>query len=159
MDPPRSAEPDEPEEPHQPHEPDEPDEPPALPNRPGWDVFAVVALGGALGAAGRYGLVVLWPHAPTGVPWATLLTNLSGCALIGLLMRLVTTAAPHRLVRPFLGTGILGGFTTFSTYAVETRGLLAAGRPGVAVGYLLGTLAGALVAVRLGMWAADRVRS
>ncbi|MEO3927416.1 fluoride efflux transporter CrcB [Micromonosporaceae bacterium B7E4] len=157
MNPPRPVGPD---EPVQPPEPDEPDEPPALPNRPGWDVFAAVALGGALGAAGRYGLAVLWPRAPTGVPWATLLTNLSGCALIGLLMRLVTTAAaPHRLVRPFLGTGILGGFTTFSTYAVETRGLLAAGRPGAAVGYLLGTLAGALVAVRLGMWAADRVRS
>ncbi|AVT41937.1 fluoride efflux transporter CrcB [Plantactinospora sp. BB1] len=131
-----------------------------MPGRPGWDVLAAVALGGALGSAGRYGLAVLWPHATTGVPWATLVTNLSGCALIGLLMRLVTTAAaPHRLVRPFLGTGILGGYTTFSTYAVETRGLLAAGRPGVAVGYLLGTLAGALVAVRLGMWAADRVRS
>ncbi|GAB3966249.1 fluoride efflux transporter CrcB [Plantactinospora veratri] len=140
--------------------PDEPDEPAALPGRPGWDVLAAVALGGALGSAGRYGLAVLWPHAATGVPWATLVTNLSGCALIGLLMRLVTTAAaPHRLVRPFLGTGILGGYTTFSTYAVETRGLLAAGRPGVAVGYLLGTLAGALVAVRLGIWAADRVRS
>ncbi|MEQ4300617.1 fluoride efflux transporter CrcB [Plantactinospora sp. B6F1] len=149
-----------PSHPNEPHEPDEPDQPAASPYRPGWDVVAVVALGGALGSAGRYGLAVLWPHAATGVPWATLVTNLSGCALIGLLMRLVTTAAtPHRLVRPFLGTGILGGFTTFSTYAVESRALLAAGRPGVAVGYLLGTLAGALAAVRLGIWAADRVRS
>ncbi|MFY1674313.1 fluoride efflux transporter CrcB [Plantactinospora sp. WMMB334] len=133
---------------------------PVTPARPGWEVFAVVALGGALGSAGRYGLAVAWPHATAGVPWATLATNLTGCALIGLLMRLVTTrAGVHRLVRPFVGTGILGGFTTFSTYAVETRGLLAAGRPGVATGYLLGTLAGALVAVRLGMWAADRLRS
>ncbi|MFY1688879.1 fluoride efflux transporter CrcB [Plantactinospora sp. WMMB782] len=162
VDPDRRADPDRPVDPDRragSGEPDGPDEPSALPGRPGWDVFAAVALGGALGSAGRYGLAVLWPHAPAGVPWATLLTNLAGCALIGLLMRLVTTAAaPHRLVRPFLGTGILGGFTTFSTYAVETRGLLAAGRPGAAVGYLLGTLAGALLAVRLGMWLADRVR-
>jgi CrcB protein len=119
----------------------------------------VVALGGALGAAARYGLIVAWPHAPDGFPWATLVTNLSGCALIGVLMQLVTTRiAPHRLVRPFFGTGVLGGFTTFSTYAVESRGLFAADRPGLAIGYLLGTLAGALGAVRLGMWAADRMR-
>ncbi|WP_233604162.1 fluoride efflux transporter CrcB [Micromonospora sp. HM5-17] len=128
--------------------------------RPRWDVVAVVALGGALGSTARYGLAVAWPHTPTGFPWATLVTNLSGCVLIGVLMQVIATRiTPHRLVRPFLGTGVLGGFTTFSTYAVETRGLLAAGRPGLALGYLLGTLAGALAAVRLGMWAVDRVRS
>ncbi|MBE1486060.1 fluoride efflux transporter FluC [Plantactinospora soyae] len=147
-------------------EPDVPDEPvpPRRPSppvgRPRWDVIAVVALGGALGSAGRYGLLLLWPHTPDGFPWATLGTNLSGCALIGLLMRLVSTQlAAHRLVQPFFVTGLLGGFTTFSTYAVETRGLFAADRPGLALGYLVGTLAGALVAVRVGIWAADRVRS
>jgi len=147
-------------------EPDVPDEP-VPPRRPGppvgrprWDVIAVVALGGALGSAGRYGLLLLWPHTPDGFPWATLGTNLSGCALIGLLMRLVSTQlVGHRLVQPFFVTGLLGGFTTFSTYAVETRGLFAADRPGLALGYLVGTLAGALVAVRVGIWAADRVRS
>jgi crcB protein len=128
--------------------------------RPAWDVVAAVALGGALGAVTRYGIAVAWPHTPAGFPWATLVTNLTGCALIGVLMQVVETrVARHRLVRPFLGTGVLGGFTTFSTYAVEARGLVAAGRPGLALGYLLGTLAGAVVAVRLGMWAAERVRS
>jgi fluoride exporter len=64
----------------------------------------------------------------------------------------------HRLVRPFLGTGLLGGFTTFSGYAEQARTLLAAGRFAVAFGYLGGTLGAALVAVQLGVvatrWAA-----
>jgi CrcB protein len=115
-------------------------------------VIVAVATGGAIGSAARYGLALAWPTPITGFPWASLLTNVTGCALIGVLMQ-VTTAriAPHRLVRPFLGTGVLGGFTTFSTYAVESRSLLAAGRPGLAVAYVLGTLAGALAAVRFGM--------
>ncbi|MGI5212647.1 fluoride efflux transporter CrcB [Plantactinospora sp. CA-290183] len=122
-------------------------------------MFAVVALGGALGSGARYGLLLLWPHKPDGLPWATLVTNLAGCALIGVLMQVTgTRLAPHRLLRPFLGTGVLGGFTTFSTYAVDFRALLDAGRATLATGYLLGTLAGALAAVRLGMWAAARVR-
>lgn len=146
-----------------PMEPDQPVPPPRPGEplrRPGGSVIAAVALGGALGSAARYGLAVLWPHAPDGIPWATLLTNVSGCLLIGLLMGLIGTAtAPHPLARAFLGTGMLGGFTTFSTYAVESHGLLLADRPGPAVGYLLGTLVGALAAVRLGTWAADLIRS
>lgn len=122
------------------------------------DVLAAVATGGALGALARYALATAWPTAPGHPPWATLVTNLLGCALIGALMQAVTTRiAPHRLLRPFLGTGVLGGFTTFSTYAVETRDLLAAHRPALALGYALGTLLGALLAVRLGMRVCDRV--
>ena len=52
----------------------------------------------------------------------------------------VERLSSSRLVRPFFGTGLLGGFTTFSTYAVDTRALLAAGRPAVAAAYLFGTL-------------------
>jgi CrcB protein len=123
------------------------------------DVLVAVAVGGALGSAARYGLEAAWPTGPGGFPWATLIINLTGCALLGALMQVIATRiAPHRLVRPFLGTGVLGGFTTFSTYAVETRGLLAAGRPALAAAYALGTLAGALAAVRLGGWAAARAR-
>jgi len=122
-------------------------------------VLASVAVGGALGSAARYGLAVLWPTT-TGFPWATLTTNLLGCALLGALMQVVTDrVAPHRLLRPFLGTGVLGGFTTFSTYAVETRQLLASGRPGLALTYALGTLLGALLAVRLGMLLLGRAPS
>lgn len=115
------------------------------------EMVAAVAVGGALGAAGRYGLTLLWPPAPAGFPWATLITNLLGSALLGALMQTITLRiAQHRLLRPFLGTGVLGGFTTFSTYAMETTGLLTAGRYGLAIGYVLGTVAGALGAAWLG---------
>jgi CrcB protein len=110
-------------------------------------VLAVVAVGGSVGALARYGLARAWPAAAGGFPWATFVTNVTGCFLIGLLMVAVTEiwVAP-RLVRPFLGVGILGGFTTFSTYANDTRVLLRPGSVGTAFAYLGGTLVAALLA-------------
>nr|WBO76174.1 fluoride efflux transporter CrcB [Streptomyces sp. SBE_14.2] len=114
-------------------------------------VVAVVALGGALGATARYALTLWWPLEPGGFPWATFWTNVVGCAVIGAFMVLITDVwAAHRLVRPLFGTGVLGGFTTFSTYAVDTRRLLAGGHPGTAFAYLFATLLAALTAVWLG---------
>ncbi|OEV11988.1 hypothetical protein AN220_30165, partial [Streptomyces nanshensis] len=113
-------------------------------------VVAVVALGGALGACARYGAGQLWPTPHNAFPWTTLGVNVAGCAVIGVFMVLITDVwAAHRLVRPFLGTGVLGGFTTFSTYAVDIRRLLAADAPGTALGYLALTLLGAMAAVGL----------
>lgn len=129
---------------------------PAL--RAEWPVLGAVAVGGGLGALGRYGLAVLWPAAPGTFPWATLVTNALGCAVIGVFMVLLDEVwHPHRLVRPFFGTGVLGGFTTFSTYAVDAHGLLERGRPVTAAGYLAGTLAAALGAVAVAAWATGRV--
>ena len=111
-----------------------------------------VAIGGALGALARYGLAEQWPAPDGAFPWATFAVNVSGCLLIGLLLvRLVEVGSAHPLWRPFLGTGVLGGYTTFSTYAVESRGLLADGRVGLGVGYLLGTVVAALLAVQVGV--------
>ena len=111
-------------------------------------VLAVIAAGGALGAAARYGAALAWPTAPGAFPWTTLWVNVVGCAAIGVLMVLVAERGPaHPLVRPFLGTGVLGGFTTFSTYAVEAERLVAAGRIWAAFGYLALTVAAALAAV------------
>lgn len=112
-----------------------------------------VALGGGLGALARYGLSLGMPHRAGEFPWATFATNVTGCVLIGALMVLLTetTAPPHRLVRPFLGVGVLGGFTTFSTYAVEVQQLLGTGHPWVAAAYLTGTVTGALAAVQVGI--------
>lgn len=117
-------------------------------------VLSAIALGGGLGAVARYGLTQALPTRPGGFPWATFATNLLGCLLIGVLMVLITEVfSAHRLVRPFLGVGVLGGFTTFSTYAVDIRGLLHPGTVGLAFAYLAGTLIGAMLAVLLGVWA------
>ncbi|MBA2738100.1 MAG: fluoride efflux transporter CrcB [Nocardioidaceae bacterium] len=120
----------------------------------GW-VLAAIAFGGAVGAAARYGASVLLPPAPLGWPWATVLVNLSGCALVGVLMVLVAERQDvHPLLRPFLGVGVLGGYTTFSTYAVDAVVLADAGRLALALGYLVVTATGAVLAVALAAGAA-----
>jgi fluoride exporter len=116
-----------------------------------WAVLAVVAAGGGLGALARYALTLLWPHRPGTFPWATFVTNVSGCLLIGVLMVLITEVwAAHRLLRPFLGTGILGGYTTFSTYTVDVQQLVAAGAARTGLTYLAVTVTAALAAVYTG---------
>jgi len=121
-------------------------------------VVAVVALGGALGAMARYALSLHWPTPPGGFPWATFWTNVVGCAVIGVFMVVITDVwAAHRLVRPFFGTGVLGGFTTFSTYAVDIQKLVDHGRPGTGLAYLAATLLAALTAVWLASMAARHV--
>ncbi|MBV1852190.1 fluoride efflux transporter FluC [Catellatospora tritici] len=113
-----------------------------------WDVLGVISAGGVLGALARYGLGVAFPQPPDGFPWTVFGINVLGCGLIGVLMVLVTQVYPgRRLLRPFLGTGVLGGFTTFSTYTVDIVRLLHAGAPGTALAYLAGTLVSALLAV------------
>ena len=84
-------------------------------------VLPTIAVGGMLGASARHGLELAWLLRAGEFPWATFVTNLGGCALIGLLMvYVVELGAGHPLLRPFVGVGVLGGFTTFSTYAVQT---------------------------------------
>jgi CrcB protein len=121
-------------------------------------VVAVVALGGAVGACARYALVLAFPAAPGGFPWATFWANVTGCAVIGVFMVLITEVwAAHRLIRPFFGTGVLGGYTTFSTYAVDIRKLVDAHRPGLGLAYLAATLCAALASVWLASVAARRL--
>nr|WP_107450731.1 CrcB family protein [Streptomyces silvensis] len=183
-------------------------------------VVAVVAVGGALGAAARYGATLIWPVATGAFPWTTLAVNVAGCAAIGVLMVLVAEGADlaegaevtetaetadtaetnevtdvpgasgapgsagateaakaaelteaaertdstastgstgsttstarrpaHPLLRPFLGTGVLGGFTTFSTYTMDVERLAAAGHLRTALACLALTLLAALAAV------------
>jgi fluoride exporter len=117
-----------------------------------WAVLGTVAAGGALGALGRYEVASAWPHAPDGFPWATFVVNASGCFLIGILMVLSTEVwSAHRLIRPFLGVGVLGGYTTFSTYAGEVQQLVTAGAACTGLLYLVGTPVAALAAVYLGI--------
>lgn len=118
----------------------------------GW-VLLVIALGGGLGALARYGVGQLWPTPAGGFPWATFTVNATGCLLIGVLMVLLHEVwSAHPLFRPFLGVGVLGGFTTFSTYADEVRALLEPGSAVISLSYLAGTVLVALLAVFAGMW-------
>lgn len=116
-------------------------------------VVGVVAVGGGIGALARYGISLLLPTEPGHFPAGTFLINVLGCAMIGMLMVLLTEVwSAHPLLRPFLGTGILGGFTTFSTFTNEVRGLLRPGDLPLAVGYLAGSLVCALLATVAGIW-------
>lgn len=106
----------------------------------------VVAVGGAIGASARWGIGELIGDTAGGFPWATFVVNVVGCALIGV--------ATRRLVRgsdTWLGVvvGVLGGFTTLSAFAVETRALLDDGSGGTALAYVGASLIVGLVAVEL----------
>ena len=109
-------------------------------------VLGVVALGGALGALARWGLSSAAPDTGSGFPWTTFGINVAGSFLLALLPAFAVVRRRH-LLPPLLGTGVLGGFTTLSTYSEQTRALLDAGHVGTATAYLLGTLACALLAV------------
>ncbi|ABD11692.1 chromosome condensation protein CrcB [Frankia sp. CcI156] len=114
-------------------------------------LLAVISAGGAVGACARYGASLVWPTMPGTFPWTTWAVNTAGCAAIGVLMVLITDVRTvHPLVRPFLGTGVLGGFTTFSTYALDAQRLVDGGRTGLALAYLVLSVLAALGAV----WAA-----
>lgn len=118
-----------------------------MPRRADLGVLAAISVGGALGSLARWGVGAALPHGSGGVPWSTFLDNVVGAFLLGTLMVLVLEVwPPTRLVRPFLGVGVLGGFTTFSTYLLDTQDLLRSGRPGTALLYLFGTLVVGLLA-------------
>jgi fluoride exporter len=121
-----------------------------VPSRPQWSVLAAVSAGGVAGALARFAITTAWPNPPNGFPWATFVINVTGCLLIGVLMVAIAEVWPRRrLLRPFLGTGVLGGYTTFSTYVVDAQHLLDQ-RAGTALVYLFATLVSALLAVYTG---------
>lgn len=133
--------------------PVEPDVPvPRDPVRWRWDVLLVISVGGALGSLARWGVGELVPWSGNGFPWATFIENVSGGLALGALMVfLLDVWPPHRYLRPFLGVGLLGGYTTFSTYMLESRDLLASGEAATAFTYLAGSLVTGLTAVWLGI--------
>ncbi|MFF9489368.1 fluoride efflux transporter CrcB [Streptomyces sp. NPDC014676] len=121
-------------------------------------VVTAVALGGGAGAAARYAASLWWPAPAHGFPWAILWVNVTGCAVIGVFMVIITEVrTAHPLLRPFFGTGVLGGFTTFSTYAVDVHNLLDGGKAGTGLVYLAVTPLAALAAVWTAATATRRV--
>ena len=115
----------------------------------------LVAAGGVAGALARYGMGRAFPVAAGAFPGTTFAINVLGCLLIGVLISIVGT---HPVWRPLLGTGVLGGFTTFSTYVVEAERLVHFGKTGTALLYLGGTLITALLATYAGHRIGDAVR-
>ena len=124
------------------------------------DEVLAVAIGGVVGALARFAISTAVPHADRAAwPWATFVTNLLGCLLLGVVLDWVDhrheawkTVHPRRarLARPLLASGVLGGFTTFSTFSVETYGLLDTGHTGAAFGYAVGSVLLGVAMVVLG---------
>jgi CrcB protein len=111
-----------------------------------------IAAGGALGTLARYGTDRAVVVAAASFPWATFTVNVTGSFLLGLIVTLVVERwPPTRFVRPFAAIGFCGGFTTFSTLAVETTQRAQHGRWALAVGYVAASLVAGTVAALLGM--------
>ena len=111
-----------------------------------------VALGGAAGAAARYG-VAQWAGARWGwtFPWGTFVVNVTGSLAIGLLMALLIGRGADPAYRLLLVTGFLGGYTTFSAFSLETLSLLETRRYGEAALYIGGSVLLGLVACFAGL--------
>ena len=116
------------------------------------DVLAVVALGGMLGATARYAIARAVPTHAGQFPWATFWTNLSGSLVLGALVVVLVARAPSgRYVRPFLATGVIGAYTTMSTYLVETALLIKDGHAVTGLLYGVGSLAAGIGLAAVGV--------
>lgn len=123
-------------------------------HRFGLGLLGAIAAGGAAGTLVRAAVAQGLPNGASGFPWATLIVNFAGSAVLGVvIVAAVERLPPSRYLRPLVGTGFCGGLTTFSTFAVETDTLIRAGRLGVAVLYVLSSTAAGLAAV----WAGARL--
>ncbi|WP_194291559.1 fluoride efflux transporter FluC [Cumulibacter manganitolerans] len=143
-------------------QPSDPDAPSAVhAAHPSVTDVATVFAGGVAGCAVRAAVEVALP-AGRGFPVGTLMVNLLGAMLLGVLLEVLLIAGDdsgvRRRLRLLLGTGGLGGFTTYSSFAVETVDLLRAGSIGTAVGYTAATLFGGVLLAWSGISAAQRLR-
>ncbi|MDB5351724.1 MAG: crcB protein [Planctomycetota bacterium] len=112
----------------------------------------VLSLGGALGVNARYWLAVgIERLTGTRFPWATLAINVSGAFVLGLLATMMARLQPHHPMRLLMLVGFLGGYTTFSTFALESHKLWETGESGRSLGYMLGSVGAGFAAVALGI--------
>src|SRR5207253_6349511 len=115
-------------------------------------VLAVVGAGGFVGAFGRYELGLAWPTRPGHFPWATFAINVSGAFLLGFVLTLLLERfAWTRYMRPFFCVGVLGAWTTMSTFAVEGDVLIKDGHAPAALMYVLATVVVGVVVTAAGV--------
>jgi fluoride exporter len=118
---------------------------------------AAVAAGGMIGAVLRVGFTLLLPNGAGRFPWTTFAENVGGAFLLGfVLVLLLERLRPRRQVHPFLCTGILGSFTTFSNFSAEWVALAGDGDLRLALAYPLASMIAGLAAAMLGIAVARR---
>lgn len=119
-----------------------------------------VAIGGAAGTLVRAGAAAVFPDRAEHFPSTILVVNLLGAFVLGWLLRRLVLGGPDeglaRAVRLGVGTGVMGGFTTYSTFAVQTAGLLRSGHSALAAAYVTASLAGGFLCCLAGTVLADR---
>ena len=111
--------------------------------------YLIVAVGGAIGATIRYGVGQVFSVTPGQFPWPTLLVNVAGCLLMGLLLGYGVSRDVERYWL-FAGVGILGALTTYSSFSGETLALVIDKSWWLALANILGNLAGSLAACAIG---------
>lgn len=139
-----------------------------------WSLIALVALGGAVGTAAREALTLAFPvqtsgadatigFVAPGLPLTVGLINVGGALLLGILLAALAARGPdvgrRRVLRVTFGTGVLGGFTTYSALAADTAGLLTSGSTGqqlTGAAYAVGSIVIGGAASALGMWIGSR---
>ncbi|PTX00309.1 fluoride efflux transporter CrcB [Pararhodobacter aggregans] len=116
-----------------------------------------VALGGAIGASGRYltGVAAIRLMGP-GFPWGTLAVNVLGSFVMGLVVVTLGHLSANRFA-PLLMTGVLGGFTTFSAFSLDTLTLWERGQQALAVTYVAASVTLSLLAIVAGLWIARSI--
>lgn len=116
-----------------------------------------VALGGALGASGRYltGVATIRLIGP-GFPWATLIVNVLGSFIMGVIVVALGHLSANRYA-PLLMTGVLGGFTTFSAFSLDAMTIWERGQQGLAITYVVASVGLSLAAIVAGFWLARSV--
>lgn len=124
-------------------------------------LLALIFVGGTLGTALRAALESASPAQPAGIPWATLAINVAGSLLLGVLLEVLARSGPdtgwRRAARLTLGTGVLGGFTTYSTFAVESVQRLSPDAYVVGLAYAVGSIALGVGAAAAGYTGARRL--
>jgi CrcB protein len=116
-----------------------------------WDVVLVVFVGGCLGGWARYGISSTW-STPTGrFPWATFAVNVAGAFILALVIVAAADLVSSRYLRPLLGTGFCGAFTTFSSIVVTVDLLFAHHHPRTAISYLAASVLGGLASATFGL--------